>query len=49
LINHQPAEILEGLKPGEQVVLTPETSLTSGQRVWVQQQESADADGGKGL
>jgi HlyD family secretion protein len=43
MINDQQAEILEGLKPGEQVVLTPETSLTSGQRVWVQRQESASA------
>ena len=45
LINDQRAEILEGIKPGEQVVLTPETSLTNGQRVCVQRQEPGDASG----
>jgi HlyD family secretion protein len=45
LINDQQAEILAGLKPGEQVVLTPETSLSNGQRVWVQRQESAGVGG----
>lgn len=38
MLNDEHAEVLDGLAPGELVIRGPESSLTDGQRVWVEQE-----------